>query len=190
MQEFFDGYAPHWDDGFDPDLPARSMIVELSGLRPGERVLDIACGTGAMFREILKKQPGRLVGLDLSPEMLKRAREKYGNRPEVELVCGDLLSYNNEEDFDRAILYNAYPHFLDRPALLKKVAALLKPGGRFTLAHSMGREALNRHHANIPAGIARDLEGAEEEASLWTEYFRVDGKLDLPDFYLITGTKK
>jgi ubiquinone/menaquinone biosynthesis C-methylase UbiE len=58
--------------------PLRSRAVSRLGLRPGDTVLDIGCGTGLTFHLLEARigQRGRLVGIDLSPEMLDRARER------------------------------------------------------------------------------------------------------------------
>jgi len=189
MREFFDACAEGWDEGLESGLPARRAMCFLSGIQPEERILDIACGTGVMFTELLSYSPKKLLGIDISPAMLERAKKKFPHQPELELFCGDVMDYFGEE-FDRAFLYNAYPHFLNREALIKKIASLLKKGGRFTIAHSMGKERLNAHHAGVPAHISSELRDVETEAALWAPYFHVEGKLDLPDFYLITGSKK
>lgn len=44
------------------------------------------------------------------------------------------------ETFDRIVIYNAYPHFIEKEKLVKKVEELLNPGGRFVVAHGACRE--------------------------------------------------
>ena len=64
----------------------------------------------------------------------------------------DALSLDEGERFDAVVIYNAYPHFPDKPAMVKKVYRLLKPSGRFVVAHGIGREATNLHHEAVAAG--------------------------------------
>jgi demethylmenaquinone methyltransferase/2-methoxy-6-polyprenyl-1,4-benzoquinol methylase len=60
---------------------ARACAIELLGLRPGARVLDVACGTGANFALIEARigPSGELVGIDLTQRMLDRARGRIAS---------------------------------------------------------------------------------------------------------------
>ncbi|MDD4849899.1 MAG: class I SAM-dependent methyltransferase [Gemmiger sp.] len=190
---FFEAYAPHWDDDYQPHAPVRRAAALLCGAA-GHTVLDIACGTGAMFPELAEAGASCITGVDICPGMAERAAQKFAGQPGVSVFCADVLQWQPGPGqpcyFDTALMYNAYPHFLDKPALLRAVAGLLAPGGRFTVAHGMGRQALNRHHQGVPAAVSTPLGPAAEEAACWSPLFEIDILCDTPQFYCISGRKR
>ena len=186
ISDYFDKRAGHWDDHYEPNLPVRLAVAFLSGAGSGMRILDIACGTGVMFPELLGMGVSELVGVDISPAMAGLAAAKFSGEARLRVFCADILSFRSG-GFDAAVLFDAYPHFPDKPALIQKVCALLKPGGRFTVAHSTGQIRINGCHQNVPAEIKTELLPARDEAALWAPCFNVDGLVDTPHFYMISG---
>ena len=73
---FFGVRAAQWDAKFGDDLPAYGKAVELAGLRPGDLALDVGCGTGRALPALAAAvgPAGRVIGLDLTPDMLTAAR--------------------------------------------------------------------------------------------------------------------
>ncbi len=93
--------------------------------RPGERVLDLGCGDGALTAEI-KAKGADVLGVDLSDELLAVARMK-GLR--VRKLDGHALDFSSEFD---AVFSNSALHWMRKPALvIAGVARALKPRGRF-----------------------------------------------------------
>jgi SAM-dependent methyltransferase len=126
-------------------------VVALTNLRPGEHVLDVACGTGALTRHAAKivGRQGRVVGLDLSPEMLAVARTVDGSDDVIEWREGDVSAMPFEDGtFD--IVYCAFGlmFFSNRMVALKEMRRVLKPEGLIALAvwgamrHCPGQMAL------------------------------------------------
>jgi trans-aconitate methyltransferase len=102
-------------------------LIELLQPRPGERILDLGCGTGQLTAEIAASG-AQVVGLDSSPEMLGQARQNY---PHLKFVLADATDFGFEEPFD-AVFSNAALHWVkDAEASVKCIAAALRPGGRF-----------------------------------------------------------
>lgn len=102
-------------------------VVELLAPRPGERILDVGCGTGQLTAEIAKTG-AYVVGLDNSTNMIGQARQNY---PGLRFVLGDATSFHLEEPPFDAVFSNAALHWVkeaDRAA--ESIARALKPGGR------------------------------------------------------------
>ena len=87
----------------------------------------------------------------------------------------DALSLDESERFDAVVIYNAYPHFFEKAALVEKVYRLVKTGGRFVVAHGSGKDAINRHHEAVAAGVSCGLRAASEESALWADKFKDRG---------------
>ena len=96
-------------------------------VRPGDRVLDAACGTGDLAI-IAAKAGGTVTGLDFSEAMLERARRK---KPELEWIRGDLLALPFEdESFDAATVGFGVRNVADLPGAIAELRRVLRPGGR------------------------------------------------------------
>jgi demethylmenaquinone methyltransferase/2-methoxy-6-polyprenyl-1,4-benzoquinol methylase len=98
-----------------------------SVVRPGDRVLDAACGTGDLA-VLAARAGGRVTGLDFSSAMLARARRKA---PELEWVQGDLLALPFADDsFDAATIGFGVRNVADLAGALSELRRVLRPGGR------------------------------------------------------------
>lgn len=188
---YFDERADSWDEsGCSGESRVQGAVLSLVDLKPGDSVLDLGCGTGVMIPFYLAAQAGKIVAVDVSEKMVERAREKFGNEPSVELRASDALSLDEGERFDAAVIYNAYPHFPDKLALVEKVYRLLKPSGRFVVAHGSGKDAINRHHEAVAAGVSCGLRAASEESALWADKFEIEALVDTPGFYAFSGVRR
>lgn len=127
-----------------------TRMVAHAGLFPGETVLDVACGTGALTVPAAAAvgSAGRVVGLDANPEMLAVARRKSDA---IDWVDGsaETLPFEGEE-FDAVLSQFGFMFFQDRPAALREMMRVTRPGGRIAvavcgaLARSPGYHALAR----------------------------------------------
>lgn len=188
---YFDERADSWDEsGCSGESRVQGAVLSLVDLKPGGTVLDLGCGTGVMIPFYLAAQAGKIVAVDVSEKMVERAREKFGNEPSVELRASDALSLDEGERFDAAVIYNAYPHFPDKLALVEKVYRMLKPSGRFVVAHGSGKDAINRHHEAVAAGVSCGLRAASEESVLWADKFEIEALVDTPGFYAFSGVRR
>lgn len=100
-------------------------VIELLEPKPGERILDLGCGTGVLTKE-LADMGCSVVGTDSSPEMVEAAKELG-----VDARLADAQTLKMDEKFD-AVISNAAIHWMpDHYAVVRRVWNLLKPGGRF-----------------------------------------------------------
>ena len=114
-------------------MPGRKRAMELLNLRAGERVLIVGVGTGADLP--LLSAGVDVTGIDLSPEMLAKARLKLDRCPaSVKLIQGDAQALLvNEGGFDAAILNLILSVIPDGNACLQSAVRALKPCGRIVI---------------------------------------------------------
>jgi trans-aconitate methyltransferase len=104
-----------------------AALLELLEPRPGERVLDLGCGTGALTAQIAAAG-AEVVGIDSSPEMIAQARRAF---PQRRFEIADVRTFILHEPFD-AVFSNAVLHWVKEPELaVSRIRAALKRGGRF-----------------------------------------------------------
>jgi demethylmenaquinone methyltransferase/2-methoxy-6-polyprenyl-1,4-benzoquinol methylase len=106
-------------------------LAAAAAVRPGDRVLDGACGTGDLALADLGAGAGAVVGLDFSPRMLERARRKDSR---IEWVQGDLLALPFADgSFDAATVGFGVRNVADLGASLRELRRVLRPGGRLAI---------------------------------------------------------
>ena len=111
----------------------RSHSVDLLALRPGDVALDVGCGTGLNFPLIQTAigEQGRLIGVDLSPDMLERARDRVSQAGwhNVSLITSSVEEAKFSERFDAALFSLTHDVMRSRRAL-QNVMRSVKRGGR------------------------------------------------------------
>jgi trans-aconitate methyltransferase len=138
-------------------------VLGLLNPQPGERILDLGCGDGALTEKIAA-MGAEVVGVDGSPDMVAAAKWRG-----IDSRVADASTINFHSEFD-AVFSNAALHWMNRDpdAVIRGVHGALKPGGRF--AAEMGG------HGNVAAitvAICATLEvyGVQDPASLIPWYF-------------------
>jgi demethylmenaquinone methyltransferase/2-methoxy-6-polyprenyl-1,4-benzoquinol methylase len=112
------------------DVRWRKLAAQ-SAVRPGDRVLDAACGTGDLALADLRAGASRVTGLDFSERMLERARRKSSA---VEWVQGDMLALPfADETFDAATVGFGVRNVADLELALRELRRVLRPGGRLAI---------------------------------------------------------
>ena len=111
----------------------RARAADLAAVGPGDRVLDVATGTGDLALELARRVApgGEIVGSDFAEAMLDRAREKAGDRADVRFEWGDALALDHPDDaFDAATVAFGARNFADLHRGLGQMARVVRPGGR------------------------------------------------------------
>ncbi len=102
-------------------------VLKLLAPKPGERILDLGCGTGHLAQKIAD-EGAQVIGIDSATSMIEQARQHYSA---PQFVVGDATNFRFDEPFD-AVFSNAALHWI--PAAEHVIACVwnaLKPGGRF-----------------------------------------------------------
>jgi 2-polyprenyl-3-methyl-5-hydroxy-6-metoxy-1,4-benzoquinol methylase len=124
--------AEHWDRMLEQtwDDPARAWPtkVELiaSLCRPETRILDVACGTGSILRELKRRGYSQLHALEISNYAVTRL-----NAEGIHARCGRLPQIGfSDHEFDVVVASQVLEHIIRRTAFAKEIRRVLKPGGR------------------------------------------------------------
>jgi ubiquinone/menaquinone biosynthesis C-methylase UbiE len=117
----------------------KQMLVDQVAPEPGQRILDLGCGTGTLAIQVKSREPGaEVVGLDADPEMLAQARAK-AERDRVELQLSEGMSDElpfEDGSFDR-VLSTLFFHHLDpepKRRTAREIARVLRKGGELHVA--------------------------------------------------------
>lgn len=134
-------------------------LIERVQPQPGERVLDLACGTGAVAREALKRisPGGTLVGVDINPDMLRVASEIVEAREPVvrwQQASAESLPLP-DASVDVAFCQQGLQFFPDKQGALRELRRVLTPGGRIALSTWRALEHNPVQHALSKAADGR-----------------------------------
>ena len=164
-------------------------LVRVLDAQPGERILDLGCGTGKLTGEIAAAGAA-VLGIDSSPEMIAKAQCEH---PGLHFEIADAAAYLAPEPFD-AVFSNAALHWMKPPeAVAASISAALRPGGRF-VAEFGGKgnvrsvtELLESHPWFFPSigeyATMLERHGLEvTTAALFPRPTRVDGESGLRDW--------
>lgn len=196
MKQFFDDIAKNWDEMEHSHEDVFMPLLRELDIRPGDRVLDIACGTGVITGHLQQLCGSEVVGIDFSEQMIAIAQAKHSTNEHIRFVCADFLQWaeESEETYDYAVIYNAYPHFLEPAQLSRQLQKILAPEGRFAIVHSQSVVRLNAHHAKMEANgaghFSRMLQSAQEECRWFEDRFAIQTIRDDEKGYMITGRRK
>jgi len=107
-------------------------VLDRLPLEGDETVLDAGCGSGRVTAVLLERLPrGRVIGVDGAPSMIAAARERLGDRPDLDLRVADLVTLDLGEERVDAVLSTATFHWIeDHDALFARLRGVLRDGGR------------------------------------------------------------
>lgn len=108
---------------------AHKRLAEI--LKPGQAVLDIGCGTGAITRGIAEAvgPAGRVAGMDVNDDLLAQARQAHADLPNLSFEKGDIYALPYKDAFDIVTSSRVLQWLADPRAALHSMIAATKPGG-------------------------------------------------------------
>ena len=186
--DFFDKCAVSWDEEMIKSDEIVNIILDNAEITEGKSVLDVACGTGVLIGDYLKRNVKSVTGIDISSEMIKRAKDKF-NDPRVSFIYGDAMEYDFDMQFGAVMIYNAFPHFPEPEKLIDRLSGLLTNGGTLTVAHGMSREKIDAHHHGAANGVSVGLMEADKLAEIMSRRLSVTVKISDERMYQVTGKK-
>ena len=148
---FFGARAAGWDAKFGDDLPAYAQAVAAAGPRLGGLALDVGCGTGRALPALAAAvgPTGRVIGFDLTPDMLHAARDA-GRGDCAPLIVADARRLPiGDARADLVFAAGLIQHLPDPGVGVAELARVTKPGGQLVLFHPAGRVALAARHGRV-----------------------------------------
>jgi len=139
VNQMFATIAPRYDLvttllSYGQDKRWKRRLVAMADVQPHHQVLDLACGTGDITFLLTKQLDGsgKVTGVDITPEMVERARCKALYERRVQFETGDICQLNfPDASFHRITVGYGVRNVPEIPRLLDEVFRLLKPGGLF-----------------------------------------------------------
>jgi demethylmenaquinone methyltransferase / 2-methoxy-6-polyprenyl-1,4-benzoquinol methylase len=139
--ELFQGLPSRYDElsaalSFWQDPRWRRALADQLAPAAGQRILDVATGTGMVAAELLARADCRVVGIDQSAEMLGRARARFAASPagRIELLQGQAESLPFEDRSFDGLSFTYLLRYVDDPAAtLVELARVVRPGGRVAM---------------------------------------------------------
>lgn len=184
--EYFNQRAPSWEHTVKKNTSIIDEIFEAIGLKEGQSILDVACGSGALFEHYLKRNVASITAVDISPAMIAQARFHYPN-PKITTIVGDIERLDFDQVFDHVVVFNALPHF---PNPTRLIAHLSRFGNRVTIAHNIGRKRLNALHDAKAHSVSTELIASEILAQKAAPFLDIDQCQNEDNLYVVSGITK
>lgn len=191
-KEFFNRLADEWDkeDIVTPEKYRR--IILYADIKKGQNILDAGTGTGVLIPYILETEKDvNIFAIDYAEKMIEKLKEK--NFPQnVRPFVMDIRKTSFEDNFfDRVIVNSCYPHFEEKPSVLREIHRILKKEGIFIISHPTGRNFVNELHRKthrlIEEDIIKDIPYLKEFIEPFG--FKLITGIDEDDFFLLLFKK-
>ncbi|GAA1842455.1 hypothetical protein GCM10009687_04750 [Asanoa iriomotensis] len=187
---FFATRAATWDAKFGDDLPAYAAAVAEAALAAGGVAVDVGCGTGRALPALRAAvgPTGRVLGIDITPEMLAVAAERAGSLRALLLLADARRLPLPDGAVDGIFAAGLVAHLPDPTAGLRELARVTRPGGRLVIFHPSGRAALAARHGR-PLRADEPLSPGPLAASTHASGWRLDTYCDDEHRFLALATR-
>ena len=186
LREEFNRWADagHGENMEEDHLPIVLPVLDQMKLAPDDNVLDVGCGAGWLVRMIAERVPeGRVIGMDVSDEMVRRARRNYVAVENAMFVIGgaDEIPWD-ANFFTRAISVESAYYWPDPARGLREIHRVLRDGGSAWALINYYLENIHSHHFAELFATPTHLFCAEEWEALFREAgFHTIGHRQIPD---------
>ncbi len=160
QRSYFDQNVDFFKNPIPADVIERSREIVAAILKDKNvRILDVGCGIGAFLKLYLEAgvPPEKIVGCDLSAEMLKEAEKRFSS---ITFWLGDVLNFPDEfGKFDLVVFNACFGNIFDQLSVLRKCRQLLNAHGRIAISHPMGNrfvEELRRMEPKLVFSLLPD----------------------------------
>ncbi|HEX2713489.1 MAG TPA: methyltransferase domain-containing protein [Candidatus Acidoferrales bacterium] len=162
------------------------QMLGLMGLEPTDNVLDVGCGAGWLARLVAARVPeGRVVGMDVSDEMVHRARRAHVQLDHVLFVVGGVDEIPWEDNFfDRAVSVESAYYWPDPARGLRQIFRVLREGGSAWVLINYYRDNPHCHQWGQVFALPTHLLAAEG----WAALFREAGFADVSHRRIVDDT--
>jgi SAM-dependent methyltransferase len=161
-------------EGMERDhLPIVLPVLEKICIRAADNVLDVGCGPGWLSRRLAKLAPaGRVVGMDISDEMIRLARRTSAEHQNILYVPGEVAEIPWEPNFFHHVISVESAYYWPEPAAgMKEIFRVLRPGGAAWILINYYRDNPHCHQWGALLGVKTQLLLAEE----WMELMQAAG---------------
>ncbi len=166
VKKFFNGIAREWNEiNAFPDEHIIDLISTLP-IKRGDRVLDVACGTGRISGLLYSLSGREIDAIDCAENMIALAKQNV--KEGVNFILGDF--YDVTGDYDIVVVFDAYPHFLDVERFANACSNSVKKGGYLAVIHDCSRAELASFHADTAKAVSRDVLSPREEADNFKDF--------------------
>jgi arsenite methyltransferase len=165
-------------EGMEQDhLPITLPVLTKMRLAPKDNVLDVGCGAGWLSRRLAKLVPeGRVVGMDISDEMIRHARRASMDFDNLLFVAGEVTQIPWQPHFfSHVISVESSYYWLDPAAGIKDIFRVLIEGGSAWVLINYYRDNPHCHQWGDLLAVKTHLLSAEE----WAEHFRSAGFINV-----------
>ncbi|MEA5550005.1 class I SAM-dependent methyltransferase [Anabaena cylindrica UHCC 0172] len=184
-KQLFDRWASSYDWTFPSFIyqAIHKRLLSKIELSANANVLDLGCGTGRLLDRLASQFPElRGTGLDLSPQMVRLARQNNRHRPRLIYLEGNAESLPfTEGQFDAVFNTISFLHYPQPEKVLSEIARVLSPGGRFYLVDITAKNnSAFQLMTNSPTGIKFYSQEQREQLG------SIAGLLCLGHYYLLS----
>jgi arsenite methyltransferase len=159
-------------EGMEEDhLPITLPVLDMMKLAPGDNLLDVGCGVGWLARLLSERVPeGRVVGIDIADEMVRRARRNYVAVENAMFVMGSVDEIPWDANFfTHAISVESAYYWPDPARGLREIHRVLREGGSAWILINYYRDNPHSHQWASQFAIPARLLSAEDWASMFRE---------------------